>query len=40
MKKDKKPDTFVTDRQTWRLYDQPGPEGQVGKNNYNFFPAY
>ena len=20
-----------TDRQTWRLYDRPGPEGQVGE---------
>ena len=21
-----------TDRQTWQLYDRPGPEGQVGEN--------
>ena len=46
MKKDKKPDKLVvinnynycdiqTDRRTWPLYDQPGPEGRVRENMSN-----
>ena len=26
-----------TDRQTWRLLDQPGPEGRVGENLSSFY---
>ena len=30
--------TIVTYRQTWQLYDQPGPEGQVSENIFAKIP--
>ena len=29
-----------TDRQTWRLYDRPGPEGRVGENKDPFATGF